>query len=296
MQTVRTPPEIVAHPRLEGRRIAIEPSAQPGFWDVVRRHPLIIVFFVLVGASAGAAAGYSRKPVYTASVPMVITQVNTNAPGGLNGYAAAAPQLADTYSRMATSRAVFTAVSGQLHLSQTDVSTRLSAGLVPGSPVFYLHGQGSDAAAAVRLVNAASVALLRYVRQTNEPTPSPSQVLSEYRAATHKLLQAQNSQVKAQAAYDAARTPAHQVALLKARARTQLALVRATSLNTRYTNLTSNNLASTNLRVISPANTASSDQRSSIEKLVVVGGVAGLMVGMALSWLIGSWAWRRDKA
>ena len=81
----------------------------------------------------------------------------------------------------------------------------------------------------------------------------------------------------------------------EARARAQLAKVRATSLETAYTNLTSNNLASTNLRVITPADTASSNRRSSIEMLAVLGGVAGLMVGLALSWLISSWTWRRKR-
>jgi hypothetical protein len=295
MQTVRRPPEIVAHPSWKGPIVA-EPAHKPGFWDIVRRHPLIIAFFVLVGASAGAAAGYSQKPVYTASVPMVVSQVNTTAPGGLTGYASAAPQLADAYSRMATSRSVLTAVGRPLQLGSTEVGSRLTAGPVPGSPVFYLHGNGPDAAAAVRLVNLASAELVRYVRHSNQPVPSPAQVLSDYRNAAQELQGAQNMQDQAKAAYDAARTNANKAALLNARAGTQLARVRATSLENAYTNLTASNLASTNLRVITPADTASSNRRATIEKLVVLGGAAGLVVGMALSWLIGSWTWRRKRA
>lgn len=295
MQTVRTPPEIVADPSRAGWGVA-PPTSERGFWDVVRRHPFVIAFFMVVGACAGAATGYSRKPAYEASVSMVITQVNTNSANGLNGYASAAPQLADAYSRLATSRAVMAAVSEQLHSSRAQISKRLSAGPVPASPVFYLHAQGPDAQAAISLVNTASAELVRYIRQINQPSPGPGQVFAQYQTAAQKLQQAQSARDDAQAAYDALRTGENLSALLKAKAALQVAQVRTATLQTAYTNLTANNLAPTNLRMITPANSASSNRPAMIEKLVVVGGVAGLLFGMAVSWLIGSVSWPRRRA
>jgi uncharacterized protein involved in exopolysaccharide biosynthesis len=301
MQTVRTPPEIVGDPSSRGVRSYAPPYAppagRPGFWDIVRQHPLIIVFFMVLGTCAGAAAGYSRKQAYEASVAMVITQVNTNSPNGLNGYAAAAPQLADAYSRLATSHDVLAAVSQKLHASRAQISQRLSAGPVPASPVFYLHAQAPDARSAIMLVNAASNEVINYVRHINQPSPGPSAVFAEYRAAAQKLQRAQQARDAALATYLADKTPQNLEALTKAKAAFQVARVRTATLQTAYTNLTANNLAPTNLRIITPASSASSNRPATTEKLAVIGGVAGLMFGIAVSWLIGSFMlWRRSRA
>ena len=294
MQTVRTPPEIVGQAR-RGAVFFVPHDESRGFWDRVRRHPLAVIIPCLIGAVAGGAVGYARKPVFTASVPMVITQVNSNAPGGLGGYAAAAPQLANVYSRMATSQAVLKSVEARLHLSSDQVSSRLSASQVPGNAVFYLRGQAANPASAIRLVNTASVELARYVRSTTAPSPTAAQLLGRYRVAQKRLQTAVGVRDEAQGAYDTARTAEKRRALADARGAVELARVEASSLEDAYRNLTANNLNTTNLHITGPATEASSSRRATVQMLGVLGGVAGLVIGLAFAWLIGGRTWRRNR-
>ena len=267
---------------------------RPTLWDAVRRHPLLVIIPAVFAAVAGAVAGHSKAPVFTASVPMVITQGNsTQVPGALNGYATAAPELADAYSRMVTAQAVSAAIRKQLHLTQQQLAGRVSAGPVPGSPVLYVHGQGASAQAAIRLANAASMELVRFVRLTTAPNPGPKQLLVQYTRSQNRLQGALNKQAAARVAYTANHSTKNRIALIKASADAQSAQLHTSSLENAYRDAEANSIAATDLRVLAPADKANSNRLAKAELLGAMGALAGLVFGMALAAVVGKMEWRR---
>ena len=267
--------------------------AGPSLWESVRRHPVLVAIPAILAFAAGGSAGYARSPVYTATVPMVISQVTSSTPGGLTGYAQAGPELADAYSRMVTAQTVLSQVASQLHLRAGDLSNRLSAGPVPGSPVFYIRGSASNGAEAVLLANTASIELVRFVQVISEPSPTPGTLLTQFQNAQQQLQVALRAVVLAQASYNVSKTAAASAAVDRARARAQTVRLRASSLETSYRQALANSTAATNLRVIAPATAATSDRRSSIELLGVLGLTSGLVLGLALAMLVGARRARR---
>ena len=295
MRTIRAPqdrsPERIVPDIVPQFGPAVE---RPTLWDAVRKHPLLVIIPAVFGAVAGAVAGHSKAPVFTASVPMVITQGNsTQVPGALNGYATAAPELADAYSRMVTAQAVSLAIRKQVHLTQQQLAARVSAGPVPGSPVLYVHGQGASAQAAIRLANTASAELVRFVRLTTAPNPGPKKLLDEYTRSQNGLQGALNKQAAARGAYTANHSKRNRTHLIKASAAVQSAQLRTSSLENAYRDAESNSVAATDLRVLAPASKASSNRLAEMELLGALGTMAGLVLGMALAAVVGKMEWRR---
>jgi uncharacterized protein involved in exopolysaccharide biosynthesis len=172
----------------------------------------------------------------------------------------------------------------------------LSAGPVPGSPIFYLHGSGPNANAAIRLANTASAALVAYIRVITAPTPGPKELLVQYAAAENELQTALGRVASREAIYKQTKTARASAALNAARADAQAARIRASTLETSYRQAQADSVSATNLRVIAPATSATSNRRSTIELLGILGAIAGLVFGMALAMLLGRREWRRLRS
>jgi uncharacterized protein involved in exopolysaccharide biosynthesis len=238
---------------------------------------------LVLAVGAAVAIGLARLPTYTAEARVNVGRINVPA-FTLQGVIQGNTTLAASYSRAIGAPAVINPASRVAHISQQEATARLSASPIPDATLIRIDATGHTAARAIVLANAASRALIDYVAVLNR-TSGATKLLARYRRADvvatvalrrldranliyahHKTHRAANAVVQATADYD----KAHLFA-------TQLAGVYSASLS----EAPGNNL----LQLETPALNASSDSGSVLATLILIGGVAGLLVGLVLSLL-----------
>jgi capsular polysaccharide biosynthesis protein len=260
-----------------------------GLFEALRRHWFVALLPVLAFVALGAAYALTRPPVYTARTTLSVVQLDLSSPGALAGFPAASQSLASAYSRVVDSESLARPVARQLRLTVTDVAARTSATPVPQSPVINVFATGDSPVGAIELANRMSRQLVRYVTTLGRADTRGRTLLGQYREATQTYQAALSAEGRAEAAYDREPTARNQARLIRLRAQSSTAKLRSDTIRTKYEQSQLALTNSTALRVLSSSRTAESDRRSKFELAVLIGLIAGLIVGAALA----SWRFQR---
>ncbi len=250
----------------------------------IGRHKLLVVACAVAVAVLGAAAGAVGKSTYTAAAALQVGKVNPNSPG-FYGFVQSSTDLAAAFSRAITAAPVLATVQRTLGLSPDAAVTQLSAEPIPESPVFRVIASAPNAAAAVRLANVTSRAVIAYEGAANTYSPESRRLLHDYRAASLRLARTQATLARATSDYAADPDAARRLGLESAHASQAAAALQVHALASAY-QLSAESTDTTELvSLLSGAVTAESDRKSKIELLGFVGLLAGLVIGCALAVL-----------
>ena len=150
------------------------------------------------------------------------------------------------------------------------------------SPIFRIEATSPDRRQAVELANASSHALVRYATALNRANPDTTRLLAKYREAQRKNRKAQQELKAAREAADESSSAGP--AVKAARTEVETAKLRAGALGDAYTLSVQSQVATRLIEVISPANEALSDRRSTFVIYAIIGLVAGLLLGACLAY------------
>ena len=241
------------------------------FGAAMRRHPSFVLAPVLGLLFLALLSGLSRTPTYTASTRLAVGGLNATNPASFTGFADAAQQLAQTYSRSVQGDGVVGNVARRTKTSPGEVRSHLSAAPIPETPVFALTATSSSSDGAIHLSTLASQALVTEVDRASQA--DPARLLDEYRTAELEHEQV-SRRVDSLSATGGGSLAAAQAELLAAEAR-------ATSLRNAYE--ASQESGAVPLQIIQKADRASSDRLSVLQIRAFVAVVVGLVLGMALA-------------
>jgi hypothetical protein len=204
----------------------------------------------------------------------MLLQIGTSEPAALGGITEAVIAQAASYSRAIESKAVVAPTARSLGLSPKEVSSHVSASPVAQSGNIIVTATGSSPRAAIRLANAVSTNLIRYVALTSNPGVKPAAILTKYESAavTVRSLKRGVERIAARV-----RGGAKGETLARLEGRLQAALLQQETLRTEYQRAL---LApTTRLIAFDHPTTASNDRRSKAALLGFIGLLFGIVVG-----------------
>jgi hypothetical protein len=257
------------------------PVASVGPFAAIARHPFLFLFVVLLCTAGGVYVGVKREPIYTAEARLNVGNVDVNSEA-LPGYVVATQSLAASYSRGIDSQEVVGPVAAALHRSQVDVANHIEASPIPESSVIRVEATGLDRDGAVRLVNAASQSLARYVRGLNPAGQTTDRLLAQYREAEIALARADETRRTIARRYAAKPTPDRRVALREATATLNTVKLRVQALAARYQSVQQDQPVNDFVQRLTTATTAASDRNSALAIRAFTGAVVGILLGAAL--------------
>ncbi len=242
--------------------------------SAIARNKLLVLTLAVVLGLAGLALGYSRQRIFTASATLQIGQVNPNSPG-FYGYVQSAAALATAFSHAIESEQVLATVQHKLKMPPAAAVVKLSAEPLPQSPAMRIIATGRSEAAAIRLANVASNALVAYESESNSANPQASSLLHEYtqQAAVLQRAAVQLSQLNQS-------KHASPEALVHDEANRNAAEVKLKAIGLAYTQTVSSEAPRSGLvSLIAAAVHASSDRRPKMELYGLIGLLVGLVFG-----------------
>lgn len=249
----------------------------------LRAHWGTVLAVVVLFVAAAAALGAKRHPEYTAQARLSVGRIFVEDPAAVPGILQANEELAANYSRVIDATPV---VARTRRLAGTSAGSVTATPLL-GSTLITVSAKASTAASAVRLANAASTALADYVNAQNRVGQNAEVVFSRFRRAAlayRRLLDVQNQLADE---YSVNPTDSARSALDRASAAVLAAALRRDTLSASYQSVVQAGNATPKVQPFSRALGATSDRRSRLELLVLIGLVAGLAVGSALALLRG---------
>jgi capsular polysaccharide biosynthesis protein len=256
----------------------------------------IVVLFVLLFAAGGYYVSTTRSPEYssTATINVGRTDVRVQA---LPGYVQGAQALASSYSRVATSDEIVGPVAKRLGLTPGEVRSRLSATPISGSPIFDISATGPDARSAIALAAAATRQMRTFVTRTDNGDDSSNSLMNEYRAQARvsSTLQREITRIEANIRNGVGDPDTQRARLIRAQTDQQAAELRKQSLQSLYVDQIATDTSTAGIQVLSPATSATSDKDSMQQKLIAVGAIAGLVVGLAVAAMFGRRRPRRRR-
>jgi hypothetical protein len=267
----------------------------------LRRHPFLIVLPTLLLLAAGIIAGNKRPLTYTAAATINVGKSDI-ATQATPGYVTAAEALATTYSRLVSSHYVTVPAGLATKQSASTAASHLTGAPIPSEPTFTVTATGSSSNAAVGLNRAAISALRRYVSRNASQQGGPKQLLAKYNAAQTRADQLRLTSQTLSDRFSATRTSTlgttttnppgttgpnvTQAQVTQAKVAAQAAALQAQALSNQYLNLAGTAVAPTLDVLTTPDGTATSNRTQNIEKYGIIGGVAGLIVGVAFAALV----------
>jgi hypothetical protein len=135
----------------------------------------------------------------------------------------------------------------------------------------------------VTLANAGAQALISYVGRTARS----DQAQALFRRYQRAAIESRSAEAHTQSLLKVSSKP--RSALTRAHIAEDLAQLRATDLANRYRAASGDSGANSRLTLIVPAADAKSDQRDVLERLLVIGAVGGLVLGLGLALLRTNW-------
>jgi hypothetical protein len=268
--------------------------------SAVRRHPVLAILPAILLLAAGVVVGAKKAPTYSATATINVgkSDINTQA---TPGYVQASTVLASTYSRLVMSQHISVPTARLVHQSAAAVGAELTAVPIATQPTFTITGTGSSPEAAVELTNASVTALQGFVTRSATQQGGTAQLLAKYKSATSLADQLQVTSNALQGKFRAQQAgltqtlpsgaparPVTQAQVTQAQVASATASLQAEALGNQYLSLAQNGTAPTLDVLINPTATTTSNRTTNIEKYAVVGLVAGLAIGIALAWLVGS--------
>jgi capsular polysaccharide biosynthesis protein len=259
-----------------------------------RRHWFLVAFVTLLFTAAGVGVAVVRQPVYTAETRLVVGRIDVTAPGALGSFTVATQAIASQYSRSIDAEGITRRVAPRARMSPSAVASHVSATPIPESPVIKVFATGSSAAAAVRLANLASSALVTFTTQLNRSNPDTSRLLAQFTAASRDVVAEQSELQRLRRSYVTRPTRAKKAEMQATEVRLRVARLQSDTLRQAYDASTQSQAATSLVQVLERASSATSDRFKYLQFLGFIGLVAGLAVGLALATLRANRVLRRQ--
>ena len=245
-------------------------------WKVVLAVPAVLIGLALI-------LGLTRSPEYTAESRLNVGRIDVTAQA-IPGFATGVVSLASAYSRLVDAEDVVVPVATDLGIPSDEVAARVSASPIPESPLFRVEATGDSEAEAVALANATSGSLIGYINTVNSDTEASDRLLNQFRNAARAQQAAEAAVRRASGAATNNPTAENQRDLARARANLETATLRADTLRNLYQQSREGVATSSDfVQVVNPAGAASSDRRSTLQRLVATALIGGLIGGIALA-------------
>ncbi len=264
------------------------PYESPG--RSARNHWQLITVFCLLGVLLGAAFGFVRSPTYSAEERLVVgktAQLSNLA--SVPGLDVAGESLASSYSRLVNTDEVQAATAKKLG---GVLNGSISASPIPDSPIVRLDATAPSQEHALAVAKAASAALVDAVEKLNrQQNQSAKAILAKFNAANAIVIASQAQLNRLQASLpaqpnDGARDVV-QGQIDAEQAKHDTAKVEADALADAYAGVYQP--TEINSQIIQPAGgptATGSNRRSTLEAGVLIGLVAGGLLGLGLAvWI-----------
>jgi hypothetical protein len=297
-------PDPVTAPEPEPRAVepepeprAVEPEPAPpallfaGPLESALRHPFLVLLPLLAAVGAAVALGLQRDPVYSTAARINVGRVDVPA-YTLQGVTIGNSTLASSYARAITAPAVTKSAARKSGIDLTEAYLGLSASQVPKSTLIEVNAEGTSSARAIRLANAGADALITYVTKLNVRQERTTD-LRAYRAASARV---QRALVKVQTLTfgNPFKTAALRKQLREARTEFATRQLEANAIGARITQRANAPESKGLLQLVVPASRAESDRDETLEELIIIGVVTGLVLGLAFALLVTNWRYLRS--
>jgi hypothetical protein len=249
--------------------------------DAVLQHWLLVLLPVVLLMAAAGAYAMKRTPTYTAQSKLTLGQLDVAAQAP--SYVTAAQGLAATYSQAIHAGDVTRPAGKALGIPPLEASKRLVASPIGQTPLFLIDATGPSAHDAIKLANAASRALVRYVDDLNASAAGVNSSLAAFKRASQQQHRAAIAIQQAQAAYQRHPSIKNRQAVTNAMQRSDSAKLRATVLASLYGNAKRVGATSNVLQILATATAATNDRNSVLQKVLFIAAAAGLAIGVALA-------------
>jgi capsular polysaccharide biosynthesis protein len=282
-------------------REEVQPEPYVSVGRSARAHWRLVLAFAAFGVALALVAGLARPPSYSAQTRLVVGKtVQLSNLAATPGLALASQQLASDYSRLVSTHSVLDETARALNRTPGSLGGRVSASPIPESPVILLEAHAANAHDAVAIANAGAGALVKAVNTLNtEQLQSSHQLLDRYRKADDALLRDQQTlkslqnQLNQQGA-NAPRSLEDQI--VAAQTAVDADRLDVNSLASDYEGtLSPGRLNEQVVQRVGKADATGNDRMAFLEIALLVGLVAGVLVGIALAALIDARAAHRRE-
>lgn len=272
------------------------PSVSPplSVGGAMRRHPFLLMMPVLLLAGAAVVLGLYRAPTFTAETRLGVGRIDVSSQA-IPGVVAAYQSLAATYSRIVNADGVVDPIAARMGLASPEVADAISASPIPDSAIIRLKARSETPEVAVRMANLAGSVLARYVGQFNR-SGGLSTLLDRFRVTAAELADAQQARDAAQQAHDRSPTEESRKALSQAAAEYEVASIRFSTIRDQISQGAQGSATTDAIHQLNAATAAVSDRNSVLQRLVLVGALAGLALGTLLAITRERWKRRRATA
>jgi hypothetical protein len=247
----------------------------------VRDHWLLVLLPVVLLMAAAGGYAMKRTPTYTAQSKLTLGQLDVAAQAP--SYVTAAQGLAATYSQAIHAGAVTKPAGKALGIPPLEASKRLLASPIGQTPLFLIDAKGPSAHDAIKLANAASRALVRYVDGLNASSAGVNSSLRAFKRASAQQHSAGLAVQDAQVAFQRHPSIKARQAVTRALQRSDSAKLRVTVLASVYGNAKRVGSTSNVLQILATATAATDDRSSVLQKVLFIAAAAGLAIGVALA-------------
>lgn len=260
------------------------PPGQPrlaGPLEAFLRHPFLALLPVVLLVGAALAVGTQRDAEHTAKARVQVGRDNVSA-FDLQSVVTGSQALASTYARTVYTEPVVQAAARAAGVPPGEARGDLDASQVGGSTLIEIEARNTSPRVALAMANGAAAEMVDYVDSLTRDTDEAKALFEQYKTAQRRFHVADDRVRRLLGK----RRPAQ---LRRARLAADTARLRAEDLAARYRLSTSQAMASSRLDVIAPAAATSSDRADKLQELVVIGAIAGIVLGLGLALLRSNW-------
>jgi uncharacterized protein involved in exopolysaccharide biosynthesis len=253
-----------------------------------RRHWLLVAVPVVLLMALGYVAGHSRSPTYTSESRLNVGRIDVTSQA-IPGFVAGTQSLAATYSRAVDATDVLQPVAEQLGVPASALAGRVAAAPIPSSSLFRVSATGPTSNEAIELANLVTASLVKYVARVNDASPDAKRLLGEIEDASAALADARAASRAAVAQYANTPTPAINALVTRREAAQYAASIRLQTVTDAYRTSQQGISQSEIVQVLNPASSAANDKGAVTQKLLFVGLIGGLAIGLALATARANW-------
>ena len=242
------------------------------------RHKALTVVPILAALGLALAIGLIREPNYEAEAKISVGRVDAPV-YTLDEVLIANATLARGYARLTDAQAVIRQASRAAGMSEDEARDKLSGSPLPGSSLITVEAEGDSERQAITLANAAAAGLIAYVERLNLGQQRNS-LLARFRRAAKQYDIAQRRLQRVRRNRNASE---------QARAQARLEFftqeARAEAARVQYRNSQGGLPPEGLLQLALPAADAESDRASVLQRLLLIGLGAGIVIGLGLALL-----------
>jgi capsular polysaccharide biosynthesis protein len=249
--------------------------------ESVFRYPLFAIIPIVALVLIGLLVGVTRDAVYSAEARINVGRVDVPA-YTLQGVTIGNSTLAASYARAIVAPEVIDRAAREVGIPPNEARNNLTGSQVPKSTLIQIEADGSSSAEAQALANAAALQLIRYVTRLNV-RQQEDRALQRFRQAEARVERARTKVIRI-----SSRRPSS-AAAERARINLRTAQLHARSVGARVLQATVAPSPENLLQLVVPAATADSDRDTVLQESLLIGLVAGIVLGFGLALLRANW-------